>query len=194
MTDSRLLLSTRTRLVRAAGLVVFLVGMVVLGGWTCNALLPGGQAGHLFVMKANTAIAFCLAGATLAALRFGPQVNLWGRCGGLAAAVVVSCIGLLTLVEYGFCTDLGIDELLFLDLPGREGTIYPGRMAPATAVLFVLAGGVLALLHCRTDPLLTQGLAGLGLLLAAVYLFGYLESVNRLHTLRQIASRQLTCR
>src|SRR5262249_39590135 len=54
-------------------------------------------------------------------------------------ALVAACIGLLTLSEYVFGWDLGIDQLLFTD-SAPEQRYAPGRMAPMTALSFLLFG------------------------------------------------------
>ena len=42
---------------------------------------------------------------------------------------------------YVFGYSLGVDQLLFTEPAGAEGTVYPGRMALNTSVCFVLASG-----------------------------------------------------
>ena len=50
---------------------------------------------------------------------------------------MVILVGLLTLSEYVFRTNLGIDQLLFKDLAQLP---FPGRMAHITAFNFFIAG------------------------------------------------------
>ncbi|MBW4546687.1 MAG: PAS domain S-box protein [Symplocastrum torsivum CPER-KK1] len=65
-------------------------------------------------------------------------------------AFTVAMIGLLTLSEYLFNWNLGIDHLLFRELPEAVATSHPGRMAPNTALNFALLGFALLLLSQRT--------------------------------------------
>src|SRR4030095_16234395 len=109
--NSRLLSFSR-RASRAAGGLVFAVGFLVLVGWLFNipalkSIFPG-----FATMKANTALAFMLAGSSLwlASTRGENQrIDLLAK----ACATVTMLIGLLTLSEYLFSRDLGIDQLLF---------------------------------------------------------------------------------
>ena len=75
-----------------------------------------------------------------------------GRRIGQACALVAGLIGLLTLFEYGLDWNLGIDQLLFHDPATAVATSDPGRMAPATALNFLLVGSALALLDVELPP------------------------------------------
>ncbi|HZP61752.1 MAG TPA: PAS domain S-box protein, partial [Opitutaceae bacterium] len=86
-------------------------------------------------MKANAALAMALLGAVLIALELGHGLAAW-------LAVLPGLIGAVTLVEYGFHFNAGIDELLLRDQPFVDVTA-PGRMHPLTAACLTLAGAVL---------------------------------------------------
>ena len=65
-------------------------------------------------------------------------------------SVAVSLIGLLTLIEYLFGWNFGIDELLLRD-SSPVTTFYPGRMGLNTALNFVLLGRAIELIiHQKT--------------------------------------------
>ena len=87
-------------------------------------------------MKANTALAFVLLGVAL----WLTHVELGKRHERLKRAVAALCaflpalFGAMTLVEYFFGWNLGIDEMLFPDPSGATQTSSPGRMAPTTAI------------------------------------------------------------
>lgn len=122
----------------AAGLAG-LIGAVVLSGWwfhisALKSILPG-----VVSMKPNTALAFVVAGMALALLARAPPSLRWMRAGQWLAGLVV-LIGGLTLCEYIFGCQLGLDELLFRDDSNAAATLIPGRMAPSTAVCFVVLG------------------------------------------------------
>ncbi|MDP2929265.1 MAG: PAS domain S-box protein, partial [Candidatus Omnitrophota bacterium] len=55
-----------------------------------------------------------------------------------ACFFIMTLVGLLTLSEYLFGWNLGMDQLLFKEPAGAVRTIHLGRMAPDTAVCFVL--------------------------------------------------------
>lgn len=128
---------SRTTLSYAAGIITALVGFLVLIGWQLDieilkSLLPGAVS-----MKANTAAAFLLAGLTLILLqRSRPIANALVRF----CALVIALVGFLSLCEYLFAWNLGIDEILFREPGVLIATLHPGRMAPNTALNFALLG------------------------------------------------------
>ncbi|MFN2542459.1 MAG: PAS domain S-box protein [Chthoniobacterales bacterium] len=73
-------------------------------------------------------------GFSYSTLRFFPR----------GISVLVIALGALTLGEYFFNWDLGIDQWLVRDFPAAMGTAHhPGRMMPTTAFCFVLMGTAL---------------------------------------------------
>ena len=134
----------------AAAFGVFSIGALVLIGWACNiAVLKSLQPG-LISMKANTAVAFLLTGLALWLLQAKRVHAGAGRHAAWACASVVAALGLFTLAENVFRWDLGIDQLLFAEPAGTAQTVHPGRMAPTTALNFLLIGVSLLLLDVRT--------------------------------------------
>ncbi len=110
-----------------------LLGIVVLVGWYTHTA-PLIQVLPTFVpMQYNTALGFLLGGVCVLLLLF--------KQNRVASAVagVVTVTGILTLCEYVFGWDLGIDELLMKHYITVE-TSHPGRMAPNTALSFGLSG------------------------------------------------------
>lgn len=149
------------------------LGVSVLGGWMLSfgpvlSVVPGQ-----ITMKANTAVGFLCAGsALLSVTRTHRTKRSQMIATGLAAMVIA--VGFLSLVEYLFHSDLGIDQLFFAD---HLQSPYPGRMAQITAVNFCLAGSSLLLLslpekHAAWSQLWSL-LSGLSALLAIIgYLYG----------------------
>jgi PAS domain S-box-containing protein len=120
----------------ALGAIVAIVGALVVCGWAVGeVIVPSGVAGAPAV-KANTGLGFLLMGMALA-LRQWDSARVVVRLLGAGAAA----IGALTLIEYVFGAELGIDQLLFSD----HSPLNPGRMAPNTATCFVLLGTALLL-------------------------------------------------
>jgi PAS domain S-box-containing protein len=118
------------------------LGIIVLTGWALDidalkSVFPG-----LVTMKANTALANLFSGLAFAFLS-REKVTRRFRFAAVIMAWAVLAISALTLGEYLFGWDLGIDQWLFHDLPGTVGTSQPGRMSPATAFCFVLIGSAL---------------------------------------------------
>jgi PAS domain S-box-containing protein len=173
---------------RAAALVcapvAALGGVVVLAGWVLEVPLLKSLHPALVTMKANTALCFVLIGAALVLLRHGEApVPLARRRAALACACVVGLIGALTLCEYALHCDLRIDQMLFREATGAVGTAFPGRMAPNTALNFLLIALALALLDVeawrrhRPADYLALGVGTITL----VALSGYVYDVEALY-------------
>ncbi len=154
------------------GIISLLVGIIVLFGWfSHNAnfiqILP-----NLVPMQFNTALGFLFFG--IGALAFSINKNnkisliLAGLGGG---------IGLITLLEYIFKINIGLDEL-FMEHYITVETSHPGRMAPNTALCFVLCGFSVFFLNLRSISILKYGgiigslVFGLGLVALMGYAIG----------------------
>ncbi len=133
-------------------------------------------------MKANTALGF-FGSAGWASLwcwlrargNERPLSNLFFLYSIIAMAFVVLLIGLLTLIEYGFQVDFGIDQLLFQEKVDAVATTTPGRMAPNSAFNFLVLA-VAQLLLCLPRPkfLASQFVTIGAFLLALLGFLGYL--------------------
>ncbi len=135
---------------RAASVFAILVGFLVLAGWILDipplkSVFPG-----LVTMKVNTALSFALAGLSLQFIGKAPKAQSLRRL-AQGCALIVSLIGLVTLGEYFAGRDLGIDQLLIEEPAGAVRTVHPGRMAPVTAVSFLLIGFALLFLDVKTS-------------------------------------------
>ncbi len=136
---SRFLVTALQSFSRISSIFVILIGVTVLLGWIfqidfLKSVLPGCVA-----MKVNTAVGLLLSGT---ALRFWHQqpTRRWTQLFGQASAIVVLLIGLLTLGEYGFSVDLGIDQIWIKTPIDPLGDAAPGRMAVHAAFCFLLVG------------------------------------------------------
>ncbi len=138
-------LSASGRVALGAGLFCLLLGGFVLAGWWLDIAFLKAFLAPAGFMKANSALAFVLAGAALA-LNSTPNVRRWEWLVAAVLAALVTLLGGLTLGEYVFGADLGIDELLATDVEGDE-LAPPGRMSVNGAVGFLLAGNALTLLN-----------------------------------------------
>jgi len=156
-----------------AAALAMVTGGLVLVGWAfeipaLKIVLPGWVS-----MKPNAALAFILTGIALlpAARPLAPDntqsatgnsrltFTIVARlCGGLAGL-----IGLVTLGEYVGGWGTGIDQWLFRETAGTVGTSFPGRMAPDTAVCFVLLAAGLEIVrtaHKRKRSLIAAVVLG----------------------------------
>jgi PAS domain S-box-containing protein len=107
-----------------------LFGIVVLMGWL-GKIPQLVQLTPLAFIQANTALCFFLSGTALFLLNrsYFSAVRF--------LSFLILFFGGLTLSEYLFQVNFGIDELLFKDII-HSGASHPNRMAPNTALCFSL--------------------------------------------------------
>ena len=169
---------------RAAGLAAVLVGCIVIFGWALDVPVLTSIVPGYVTMKPNTAVGFILCGLSLWVSSGGavPRgVN--GSSAAIACSVVAALIGILTLSEYAFDLNLGIDRLLFANATDVVQTSHPGRPSPATAFTFLLLGTGLVVVD-RESPrgLRPAEFLALGVLLSGlVALLGYAYGVQSLY-------------
>lgn len=185
-------LPARWSLASLLGLGLTCLGLMVMCGWIFQVRSMVEIRSGLVAMTFNTALCFTLSGVALVMppVLARPLPRLQGMVG-------VFLIGLssLILIEHLTDTSLGVDWA-FIHTWLHDGNIRPGRLAPNTAVGFMLAGGCLLLLshidrHWRERLfqillfcLLVVGLTGLiGYVLSPDQLFGWARSARMaLHT------------
>lgn len=176
-------LHARLRFLRAfawfAACSVALVGVAALSGWIfgigfLKSVVPGWVT-----MMVNTACILIAAGVALGAgLPTSPTQPR--RLLKQLLAVLVTLVGLLTLIEYIFGVNLGIDQLLMADDTATNSANHPGRMAPAAALCAVASG--VSLFSLGSRPRISPVFALITLLTALVALVGYVFDVGTLRT------------
>ncbi len=115
--------------------IVTALGAFVLVGWAFDIPVLKSIHPSLATMKANSATLFVLLGVTIWLTADHRDRRLRSALG-----LIVATVAALTLFEYAFGTNLGLDELLHRDPGIAVGTAAPGRMAGATALAFLLLG------------------------------------------------------
>ena len=122
-------------------------------------------------VEPGSALGFMFCGVGLVALSLG-----WFRL-TVACAVSIATLGLLTLANYIFRVNLDLNTLL-LALVAPANMPPPGRIAPNTAVCFILTSLAFLIMthpvHSRQTPLGAELLGNVILALGAVAAFGYL--------------------
>jgi len=168
---------------RAAGAASAITGLAVLVGWAFDIATLKSVSSGLATMKANTAICFVLAGSSLILSASAPAAAPARRVAQVMASGA-ALIGLLTGLEYMIGWDLGIDQALFKDpRSGSSVEAFPGRMAQATALAFVLVSTALIVLDVepRGGSRPAQYAALLAAFIAFVAVIGHIYGVESLY-------------
>jgi two-component system NtrC family sensor kinase len=165
---------TSTLVAGITGGSVAVLGLAVLIGWYTNSVALVQVQPSLAPMQVNTALGFLLCGLSMVMLAAGRVCLV--PIGSLLAAAV----GLLTLCEYMFGLDFRLDQLVMRASITMK-TLHPGRMAPQTALCFLLIGITLAVIRnprrsefARLVPgLLSVMVSALGLIACIGYVTGW---------------------
>ncbi|HYX14906.1 MAG TPA: PAS domain S-box protein [Nostoc sp.] len=189
---------TNSLVAKVASAIAVFVGSLVLVGWCLGIeVLKRGFPGSPATMKVNTALCFVLCGvslwlflkATNQGSREEKRIENYPHSSLLISrvcAIAVTTIGALTLCEYLFGWNLGIDELLFRDLSTSIATSHPGRMGANTALNFMLVSVALQILiHPKTHRSYwyAQIIALIATLISFQALMGYAYKVKVLYGL-----------
>lgn len=178
-----------------AALATALIGFIVLVGWVFHiewftSLFPG-----LPPMRINTALAIILNAASLWFWhKFNAQTDNfsgWKRSLSATLAIIVASIALLTLIQFRFNINLGIDRLLINGLAPQLEDKFLMRMPLSAALKIFLLSVALILLNCRLYTL-SQGLAFGSFLIALFGLSGYIYQVEYFYSLFSGGSAALT--
>ena len=166
---------------RGGAVVVASVGFAVICGWLFNVPLLKSVMPGLATMKVNSACAFVAAGVALWLLHTSRQGSHPLRI-GRALSFIVLAVGGLTLAEYVFAMDFGIDQLI-PDTAQAANGLPPGRMAPATALSFFMVGIALSTLKARNPRFASwpHWLVVPPLFISALAIVGYAYGVSSLY-------------
>jgi PAS domain S-box-containing protein len=168
--------------------VVPTVGLLVILGWLFDIAALKSILPNLPTMKVNTALCFLLGGASLRLWHWKLTREKGKGEGGIqvlifSLAFLITTIALLTLIQYGFHVNLGIDEFLIKQPEPQGSTAAPGRMAPNTALAFLLEESALLLLSVkRPNYLAAQGMAVGAGLIGFLGILGYVEGTPYSYT------------
>lgn len=182
------------RFISVVAALAIVVGASVMVGWWFHIPFLTSISPDFVTMKPNTAVGFIVSGMAFFFLR-DPRLLFLSRAG----ACVLALGGLLTLAQYCFGFDLGIDQSFFPVPPSDLEPQTYGRMALMTSVCFFLLGAALLCASFERTVWLSQWLVlpvGLmGLLVLTAYLYGALDLIimGYAHTLMAIHSAILFC-
>ena len=127
------------------GVLTTVLCILVIVGWQfeieiLKTILPG-----YISMKINTAIGILCFSLAQIYLVYNPERNTKNKTVLVFLMLCVMSVGVLTLAEYLLNINLGIDELLYIDLAGVGKKYPPGRLAPVTAVSLLVLGAAVCL-------------------------------------------------
>jgi len=153
----------------------------MLAGWVFDIELLKWVPRGMIRMKANAAFAFLLSGISLwLSVQEKGEDTRWKKRVAQGLALLVALLGLLTLSEYLFGWNPGIDLMLAREAPGAIKTSSPGRMAPNSALNFLFIGGALLLLDVRRGEWIASILALASGAVALLALMGYAYAADSL--------------
>ncbi len=161
----------------AVGILILLIGLAVNAGWIFQIQRLYQLIPNTTPMQFNAALCFFMTGLGVIFLnsQFPKRIRILQFC---SAWLIL--FGLLTLIQYVFEVNLGIDQLFFKPYL-TLGTAFPGRMAPNSALCFLLAGLNLLLIRFKlkhplgffSSQLLSTLIGCLGLSSLAGYIFQF---------------------
>ena len=160
-------------LARIAAHVAGLGATLALAGWifhfpVLTAIVPSHAT-----MKANTALGFMLLAG---ALHF--SLSRKKQSGQAILALAAGILGAVTIFQYASGISLGIDTLL---VPDPFPSPYPGRMAPASALNFLLLGIAFIPFRSRRGEYLRETLVLIVILTSLLAVVGYIYGVPVLY-------------
>jgi hypothetical protein len=173
-------LSLPHRFRQVSQVLAFLVatlGLVAFCGWAFHVPALTYIRPALQSMKVNTALSFLFLGAGLW-LAHNDQRQRLRQILGLLLVVIAGA----TLAEYVFHVSLGMDQLIFRDTRTPSLSAYPGRMAIATAICFLLLGLAVTFLGLKKAIAVQRALVTACLAISLVALSGYLYEANSLYS------------
>jgi PAS domain S-box-containing protein len=177
----------------SAGIVV--IALLVLCGWMFDVIWLKSVWPGLATMKANTALGFVLAGAALwfSVSQVSAAVPAWRKRTAQFLSLMLGLLSLVTLIEYGLDTNLGIDEALFVDYQHPAYASAPGRMAAMSAINFLLLSVAIFLIDVETGRGMRPS-HGLVLFIVAnsfLAILGYLFGIEPLYRVVAYSSMAL---
>ncbi len=173
------------RMPSVIGLIVSLIGLIIVCEWAFGIKIVARLSPTDSSMKINTSIVFLLFGLSLLIQQ---SENFFVQTLAKAAAAFGLIIAALSLSQYIFHINLGIDEILFRDNPNPDITSSPGRMSPFVAFNFLVSGTALLLWRKTGEnnirPAEYFGIAGL--IIPVIVTFGYLFSASSLYSFTSV--------
>lgn len=122
-----------------SSIIIIIISVLFLIGWAFDIIILKTPGLNFPAIKSNTAFSFLLIGISIWLLqekRFNQRNILITRL----LSLTVLLIGSLTLLEYIFSINLGIDQILFTESINAFQTAAPNRMSLVAALSILLIG------------------------------------------------------
>lgn len=176
--------------------VPLLIGFIVIFGWHTNNITFIQISPDFVPMQYNTALSFIASGFATSVYIVKKHMEPEWITAAKLAALWASGVALLTLLEYLLGVNFGIDQL-FMGHYITTATSHPGRMAPNTALCFMLTGAVvICALRSKPNPTIVGAGGAIILGLSIISLTGYafeLEAAYGWGKLTKMAVHTGTC-
>jgi len=157
------------------------ISLLAVAGWAFRIEELTRIHPSLPAMQLNTALALVLCAIAIMSTTKGDRGSEKGAIVASVIAAMVSLLGLLTLGEYAFSRDLGIDRLLIGRL-ATAGGLHPGRLSPQSAANFAMLGVALFVYNLRSPAIrIGQALALLVGSNAVIAMTGYIFSTREFY-------------
>jgi signal transduction histidine kinase len=167
---------------KAICFVVFFIGLLATLGWALDIPALKSILPALPAISPNTAGALILASASLWLLQESRNKKSI-RFLGYSLALIIALLGILTLVEYFFKFNTGIDNLLFKNALNSEG--LPVRMSPQSAINFIILSLSLLLINkqSKTGKQPSQYLILIVGIVSLLSFFGFINNIPSFYTI-----------
>ncbi|WP_052374191.1 ATP-binding protein [Methanobacterium sp. SMA-27] len=169
-------------------LIAFL-GLLILIGWMFNIPLLLHPGSGFSAIKSNAGLAFLLIGVSLWFVQT-KKIKFHNQGIAQILAFIVLIIGFLTLMEYIFNLNIGIDQILFKEAVGALNTSSPNRMALTTVINFILAGICILLWDVKTPRVYrpTQIFAIIGGFISLIGFLAYIYNASLFYHIPQFTA------
>ena len=147
---------TSALLKRAASIITIVTGCVVLAGWLFDKSALKSIVPAFGTMRINTALCFILSGITLYLLENAPSISQFRKNAAYFFTFLILLIGSLSLSNYIFGWDGGINHLFWKVRPHDVGDSFAEKMSLVVSFNFTISGIIFLLLGKRKYHLLLQ--------------------------------------
>jgi len=161
-----------------SALTVCIISLLAISGWILHIPMFIQVFSKWVPMQFNTALGLVL--ISLALILNALSSKKYVKIIIYFITTVVILLGLFTLITYYFKFHLGLDEL-FIEHYLTTESAYPGRMAPDTALCFILSGIILFGLNANIKvsyKYLLQFPLFLIFILSAIVIYGHLVGIS----------------